>query len=260
MAQVFQTFQTKLDPATGKRVKVLDGKGRPIPHLRWRARFLTYDGKQKKTTLSAKTRSEAERQAESLEAKERDIRNGIKAVPTPTDRAARRPFMEVAEEYLAWGEMQGGRKGKPWSEKHASDKRAFLSWWRDVMGFNRMADVDGCLPKAEKALREVEKTGRPDTRPGREGKVNRLSGKTLQSLADALKSFFEWCAVPTRRYLTSNPLDGMTPFDTTPIVKRRDMTLQESRRGEGRRRYVDIKVVGGRSPAAPYSIEGEERA
>jgi len=227
MAFIFQTFKSRVDSATGERVPVLDAKGQPVPHGRWRARIPMWDGKPKKVTLSAKTRGAAEKEADLLETRQREIKNGIRPVPTPADRAARRPFAEVAEEYLAWGEMQGGRKGKPWSEKHASDKRAFLAWWRDAMGLNLLADVDGCLPKAEKALREVEKTGRPDTRPGREGKVNRLSGKTLQSLADALKSFFQWCAVPTRRYLTSNPLDGMTPFDTTPVVRRRDMTLQE---------------------------------
>jgi integrase len=126
----------------------------------------------------------------------------------------------VIAEYLALGKMR-------WSAAHARDLRAYLYWWLDVLGFELLADVDGCMPKVEKVLQAVEATGRPDKRPGHEGKVRRLSGRSMQALADALKSFFNWCALPARRYLTANPLDGMAKFDRTPRILRRALALAE---------------------------------
>lgn len=113
MAQIFQTFKTRVDAATGKRVPVPDAKGTPIPHTHWRARIKMWDGKQKKVTLVAKTKAAAEKEAELLESRQREITNGVRPVPTPADRAARRPFAEVVEEYLAWGRSQGGHGGRP---------------------------------------------------------------------------------------------------------------------------------------------------
>ena len=194
---------------------------------RWRARITLWEGRKKTVTLAAKTRNAAEKEAELLEVRQREIKNGVRPAPSPADRAARRPFAEVAEEYLAWGAAQGGRKGRPWSAVHARDKRAYLTWWREALGFSLLKDAEGCLPDAEKALRKVAETGRPDTRRGRGGKKRGLSGKTLQTMTEALKSFFKWCALPTRRYLKENPLDGMTRFDTTPRTIRRAMMPEE---------------------------------
>lgn len=112
MASVHQRPKTRID-ASGKRVNVVDGKGNTVYLPIWRAQYKDHTGRKVKATLSAKTRKEALKQANQLEARERDICNGLRPAPTLHDRNAGRPFLEVVEEYLAWGAAQGGRRGRP---------------------------------------------------------------------------------------------------------------------------------------------------
>lgn len=50
MAYVFRTFKTRTDPESGKRVRVLDRAGRPVPHLRWRFEITDYLGRRRVMT------------------------------------------------------------------------------------------------------------------------------------------------------------------------------------------------------------------
>ncbi|NOZ23896.1 MAG: site-specific integrase, partial [Planctomycetes bacterium] len=122
-----------------------------------------------------------------------------------------RPFKEVAAEYMEWGESQGGRGGRSWSKTHARMRRSHLTWWKKRLGLRTLADVDGILSRVEKALRELGDKGR--------------SGKTLNSYADSLKSFCNWCV--SRGYLMEDPLADFEPFDKTPQSIRRAMTRDE---------------------------------
>ncbi len=61
------------------------------------------------------TRKEAETRliAERLEDEHRQIRLGYHPAPNSAATHAKRLFREVADEYLAWGNAQGGRGGRP---------------------------------------------------------------------------------------------------------------------------------------------------
>ena len=167
--------------------------------------------------------SQTRHMAERLEDEHRQIKLGYRPVPKSAAKHAKRPFKEVAEEYLAWGNAQGGRGGRPWGKCHAHQREKQLTWWRERLGLEALADVEGTLSRVEGALRELREAGRPDVhkRHQRGG----LSGKTLNSYADTLRAFCSWCV--ERGYLDANPLDGLAPFDATPETRRRAMTADE---------------------------------
>jgi hypothetical protein len=85
---VFQTFKTKRDPDTGKRVSVLDAKGRRVPHSRWRFEYVTWQGKRKVATGST-SRVETEKLVQRVQAKEDEIRKGFR--PSPNASANTQP-------------------------------------------------------------------------------------------------------------------------------------------------------------------------
>lgn len=169
----------------------------------WYTRIKMYDDTRKELPLSAATFAEAVKQVSRLEAKQLDIRNGLLPRPTMADKAAGRPIEEVMAEYLKAGRSCGGRRGKPWSKCHADKKEKYLNWWIETLSFTSLADVKGCLPAVEKALRGVEISGLPDKR--KKGPCKPLSGKSVNLILEALYSFFEWCALPMRKYLLENP-------------------------------------------------------
>ena len=223
MAKVFRTRSTRKDKVTGKRILVTDSKGNPVWNPAWRARIEDHLGVRRNYTLST-DKKQAQQEADMIENKEREIRLGLRPLPTTLDKAAERSIHDIAEEYLAWGNAQGGRKGRPWSPTHSRDKRSMLLWWLGELGFKRLHEVKGCLPLAEKVLRNVAKTGRPDKRPNnRYGQ--KLAGKTLQTFICVLKSFFSWCRA--RSYLDHNPMENCAKFDTSPRTIRRNMTVDE---------------------------------
>ena len=184
-------------------------KKKPTKGGLFQAYFTDYTGK--KRYFTALTRSEAKHEATRLEAEHRLIRQGIRPAPSSADRHQCRPFQKTVEEYLAWGRSQGGLKGRPWSRIHAHNKATQLTWWRNRLGFEVMGDIAGILGRVEKELRSLQDEG--------------LTGKTVSNYANTLRAFCVWCI--RRGYLATDPLDGLAPFDTTPRLLRRAMTLDE---------------------------------
>ena len=187
-------------------------RSKPLSRGKFRGFFVDMDGRQK---LFTGTRSKAEtlRIAKRLEDEHRQIRLGYRPAPVAADTHRTRPIAEAMEEYLAWGRSQGGRGGRPWAKAHAYNREAKLTWWRERLSLETLADMDGILPRVEEALRGLQADGR--------------AGNTLQKYSDALTAFCYWCK--GRGYLAQYPLDGLVPFDTTPKTKRRAMTPEEIR-------------------------------
>ena len=179
-------------------------RSKPNPKGKFQGWFIDAAGKQK---FFNGTRSKAEtlRMAERLEYEHRQVRLGYRPVPGSADKHRKRPFAEVKDEYLAWGESQGGRGGRPWAPHHALMRRTHLEWWQERLGLTSLADLEGILARVEKALRELQAQGR--------------AGKTLANYAEALHSCCLWCV--QRGYLAADPLKGMAPFDTSPQTQRR---------------------------------------
>ena len=167
-------------------------------------------GKQK---FFAGTKSKAKtlQMAERLEDEHRQVRLGYRPAPKSADKHRATPIQEVIDEYLAWGNSQGGRNGYPWSEVHARKRKTGLEWWRDELGLTVLADLDDALPRTEAALRKLQEKGK--------------SGKTLASYREGPMAFGDWAV--KRGYLAEHPLKNSVGFDTTPKSRRRAMTLDE---------------------------------
>ena len=175
----------------------------------YQAWFTDFSGKRRYFT--ARTRSEAKREAKRLEAEHRSIRQGVREIPSSAQRHRQQLFIDIQREYLAWGEAQGGRGGRPWSNTHARNRQAHLAWWQERLGLETMADLDGMLPRVEKELRGLQQQGR--------------AGKTIANYAEALAALCDWGK--QRGYLADDPLAGLAAFDTTPQSQRRAMTADE---------------------------------
>ncbi len=212
MAAIFQTPKTKRDPETCKKVPVLDGLGNPVMLPKWRAIIVTHRGDRKKFTFT-KNKSQSQKQADLLEAREREIRLGLRPVPSVSEAAGKRAIDDVVAEYLAWGDTQGGRGGRPWSPENSKKRRYYLAWWKGKLKLKKLSDLHDRLPDAEKAIRTLT-TGK-----------DKKSGKTLGAYKEGINAFCHWCK--ERKYLTENPFDGIGKFDTTPKHPRRAMTLEE---------------------------------
>jgi integrase len=158
--------------------------------------------------LGTHDRKETVRIAEKLEDEETQIKLGFRNAP---NKYKARPYSEVAKEYLAWGNSQGGLGGRPWSKKHSTYKAKYLSIWQDRLGLETLGDLDGTLPKVEAVLQEFQNQGH--------------AGNSLTLYAGALKSFCLWCE--RRGYLDSDPLKGLERFDITPRKIYRALTRQE---------------------------------
>ena len=193
MAYVFQTFDE-------------NGKAHP----KWKYRIVDWDGK-RKTATGSTSEAETSKMALQAEARAARIKAGLEAPPTSSHRHRHRPFDEVKDEYLAWGKAQGGRGGRAWSAQHADKRERSLDWWKQRLGLDTLVDLDGILPRAEEALRELQASDH--------------AGKTLQNTAEALRSFCRWCV--TRGFLATDPLKGLAPFSTEPKTIRRALTLTE---------------------------------
>jgi integrase len=122
-----------------------------------------------------------------------------------------RSFMETVNEYLEWGQLQGGRKGRPWSQEHASRKKRHLCLWAETLDLKVLADLDNVLPRVEATLRELAERDR--------------SGKTLSNISESLVSFCNWAVM--RGFLAQNPLAKLGKLDTTPQETYRALTPDE---------------------------------
>ena len=184
-------------------------KKKPTKGGLYQAWFIDYTGKRKYFT--ALTRSEAKQEAKRLEAEHRLVRDGLRDAPSTASKHGKRPFVEFVDEYLEWGEAQGGRGGRPWGKTHARNRRAHLRWWQDQLGLELLSDMRSALPRVEKQLRSLQQRGR--------------AGKTIANYSEALGALCDWCV--QRGYLAEDPLKALAPFDTTPQTTRRAMTREE---------------------------------
>jgi hypothetical protein len=116
--------------------------------------------------------------AERFEDDHRQVRLGDRPAAGTADRHRNRPVQEVMAEYLAWGEAQGGRGGRPWSQTRATNRRTSLGWWRQHLDLETLGELVGILPRAEQALRDLLAAGR--------------ARKTAANRAESLRGFCEW--------------------------------------------------------------------
>jgi len=200
------------------RSKGKDGK----PRGRWRFQYTDWRGR-RRTGSGNSSKSETEKLAAHVQAEQDAIRNGWKPAPSESDTP--RPFKQVVEEHMAWGRAQGGKGGRPWAALHGEVKQGRLDWWLSIFG-EKTPISEITLPAVEAALRELAHTGRPDPEIKR-GRTKPLTGKTLQGYANDLHSCLRWAK--RRNYLATDPLEGMTAFDTTPAPdsRRRALTADE---------------------------------
>ena len=214
MATIYKTPKKRRDPATGKMVDVIGPDGKPVMHPKWRTVIFDHTGKRKAFTLTTH-KSTSQKQADLIELREREIKNGIRPKPEEAAKAkpkkADRPFGEVIAEYMAWGRAQGGRRGLPWDDEHALKKERELSFWHEALGLKNIADAEDALTKVEIECRKMLDAGN--------------CGKTVSNRVQHLKALFFWCK--KRKYLTENPLEELGKFDTAPTFVRRAMTLEE---------------------------------
>ncbi len=97
------------------------------PHVKWRFRYVDWTGRRRSGTGTA-SREDTAKIAAAVEHEHHLIRLGYVPPPKRSSRHAKRPFEEVAGEYLAWGTAQGGRGGRPWGTDHARKRRMHLGW------------------------------------------------------------------------------------------------------------------------------------
>lgn len=186
---------------------------KPQPGGKYQGYYTDYRGKRVYFT-GTRSRTETRRIAQKLEEQHRLIRLGY-TTPTPSATKHRdRDLAAVVAEHLDWGNVQGGRGGRPWSRMHARHKKSRLFWWISRLDLLTLGDLEGILPKAEKALRGLKGEGR--------------AGKTLANYAEALSSFCGWCV--KRGYLEKDPLAALEGFDTTPKEIRRALSVDEINR------------------------------
>ena len=185
---------------------------KPKKSGKFQAWFVDFTGKRKFFT-GTQRKSETLKIAQRLEDEHKQIRLGYRPVPKSAQKHRNKPFEETAAEYLAWGRMQGGRRGGPWGKVHADKKERHLKLWQETLVIETLSDLDGILPRVEAVLRELNEQGR--------------AGRTIRNIADAITTFCNWCVV--RGYLLENPLTELGKIDTTPIWERRALTLEEIR-------------------------------
>ncbi|MEW6358501.1 MAG: site-specific integrase [Planctomycetota bacterium] len=186
---------------------------KPQANGKFVAWYIDAAGKQRFVT-GTRSKAETLRMAERIEDEQRQIRLGYRPAPKSAEKHRNRPFAEVAGEYLAWGEAQGGKSGMSWSKGHLRMRQSRLGWWRAQLGLQTLADLDGILPRVEKALRELHESGR--------------AGKTIENYSESLKALCLWCVA--RGYLQEDPLKSLEPYDKTPQSMRRALTVDEIKR------------------------------
>ena len=185
-------------------------RGKANPNKKYQGWFTDAAGKQR-YFIGTRSKPDTLRMAERLEDEHRQVRLGYRPAPLAADKHGKRPIAEAVEEYLSWGEAQGGRGGRPWSTPHAGNRRTCLDWWQSTLGLVTLADLDGILPRVEKALRDLQGRGK--------------AGKTIANHAEAFHAFCLWAE--QRGYLSVDPLKGMAPFDVTPLTTRRALSAEE---------------------------------
>jgi hypothetical protein len=147
---------------------------KPSPGGKYQGWYIDTSGKQKFFT-GARSRAETLRMAKRLEDEHRQVRLGYRPARSSADKHKARPIAEVCAEYMAWGESQGGRGGRPWAKLHADKRRKHLRWWQDRLGLEIIGDTEGMLSRVENELRGLQDIGR--------------AGKTIANYAETLAAF-----------------------------------------------------------------------
>jgi integrase len=155
--------------------------------------------------------AETKRIAVRLEDDHLQVRLGYRPARSTAEKSTTLKFDGIVQDYMDWGRAQGGRGGRPWSAVHAVNRHSQLKWWCDTLALVTLADLDGILPRVEKASQQLQKAG--------------MSGKTISDKTSGLGAFCSWCI--DRGYLETHPLKGLARFDTTPISQRRAATHEE---------------------------------
>ena len=106
MAYVFRTYKTQSDPATGKRVPMLDAKGRKVPHELWRFQIFDYLGNRLIKTGYA-SRSETEKLAARIQREQDEIKRGYRPAPKVSDKNSARPIIEGNKRISGLGQITG---------------------------------------------------------------------------------------------------------------------------------------------------------
>lgn len=113
------------------------------------------------------------------------------------------------EEYLAWGRVQGGKKGLPWGEGHDRHQEDHLRHWVDSLGLKTLSDV---------------RQGSFDQEVARLAK--RFAPNTVNHYANALTGICSWAV--RAGYLPVSPI-RFRRLDKTPVSPRGAFTLDELR-------------------------------
>ena len=170
--------------------------------------YMDYQGKQR---FFRGTTNEKETLAMAKETENRHRLMRLGHLPPPNEHDKRRPFRQVADEYLEWGRSQGGLRGRPWSAAHACNVSRYVEYWEHQLGLRDIHDLEGSLPQVEKALRKLKGNGR--------------SNSTLKRYSDALRGLCTWCV--DRDYLAHHPLSKLRPRNGKPEKTRRAMGHNE---------------------------------
>ena len=188
------------------KTKTKDGK--------WQAWYKSHerasDGR-RKTVKFTGTHSHRETLALAHERQVHEDRIATGLIAAPEEPQPWRDFVETVQDYLAYGEAQGGRGGRPWGRTHARNQRAQLAWWHEQIGFRTLEDLMNALRPVETALVRLRDRGR--------------TSKTLRNYQESLHSFCRWCV--DRDYLPSDPLRRLRKFDASPSTRRRVLTLPD---------------------------------
>jgi len=152
--------------------------------------------------------------AHKLEAEHKQIRLGVREPYHPSLKHRNCAFVDVRDEYLKDGALNGGRNGHPWGAVHARNRKHDLCWWEEQLSIKTLADLVDILPQVKKVLHKFMASGR--------------AGKTASNRAESLAAFCRWCV--TNKYLAEYPLEGLGQYRTASPIKRRPMEVEEVHR------------------------------
>jgi integrase len=172
--------------------------------------------------------------AQRLEDEHKQVRLGYKPPPKSAYKHRLKSFTETVAEYITWGELHGGRDGRPWGTVHADKKKRHLKLWQETLGLETLSNLYEILPRVDAVLNELQR--------------KKTAGKTVANIVEALTSFCGWCV--TRGYLLENPLAELGEIDITPKSKRRALRSEEINRllgvaPEHRRLLYEVDILSG---------------